>query len=362
MMKTVLPGSVALLLLTVLLAACGQQPETTQARLRAVKTMTVGTTDTERSRTFSGVSKSSLETRLSFKVAGSVEEVPVAVGDTLKAGQLIARLDDSVYDLQAQQAQADHARARAEERNASANYERVRGLYENSNASRNELDTARAGFESAKAQLTAARRALELARLSIAYSELKAAEDCSVASIAVAVGENVAIGQQVAMVACGDGIEVELFVPEGYVSQLRAGQPATVMFDAVPERSFTGTVIEVGVAAAGGSTYPVTVSIDERRDDLRSGMAAQVRFDLPVQASAAYTIPPVAVGEDRDGRFVYLVTAGERPGVSIVRRQAVTTGELTSDGMEILSGLSSGDRVVTAGLSVVRDGLEVMAD
>ena len=80
-------------------------------------------------RTFSGVSKSELEAKLSFKVAGTITSLNVSVGDTIESGQLIAELDPSTYQLQEQQAQADLTRATAELRNADSAYQRTRELY-----------------------------------------------------------------------------------------------------------------------------------------------------------------------------------------------------------------------------------------
>jgi RND family efflux transporter MFP subunit len=343
------------------LTACDKEPVTSEVRLRSVKTITVGSLETDRSRTFSGVSKSSQETRMSFKVTGSIDKLPVSVGDRLKSGQLIAQLDDSIYQLQAQQTQADLARAKAEERNASSNYQRVRGLYENNNASKNELDATRAAFESSKAQVNASQRALQLSRLNISYTRLKATEACSVASISIEISENVTPGQEVAMVTCGDSLEVELSVPESIISLLTAGQSASVKFDTIPDKIFESFIKEVGITSIGGSTFPVTIAVNEKQNGLRSGMAAQVQFKLPAHSAGNYTIPVASVGEDQSGRFVFLVKTGQDT-TTIVSRQTVTVGELTAGGLEITSGLSTGDKIVTAGLSVIHDGMRVKAD
>jgi len=74
-------------------------------------------------------------------------------------------------------------------------------------------------------------------------------------------------------------------------------------------------------------------------------------------------VPSFAVGEDGEGRFVYVVEpAPDAAGEGIVRRQAVTVGDLTTEGLEIVSGLQDGDRVVTAGVSRIEDGLRVRLD
>ncbi len=88
-------------------------------------------------------------------------------------------------------------------------------------------------------------------------------------------------------------------------------------------------------------------------------MAAEVAFNFQATDNRErFLVPPFAVGEDREGRFVFVVEPQES-GLGTVRRRAVTVGELTSDGLEILSGLADGEEVVTAGVTKITDGLTV---
>ena len=143
--------SLILLVAIVVASACEKAPPETEPPMRPVRYLAVTDSDGARSRTFSGTSRSTQVSRLSFKVSGTVVELPVEVGDRLRAGMLLARLDRSGFDLEVQQAQANLVQAEANLRNAESNYERVQGLYENNSTSRNDLDAARAGAESARA-------------------------------------------------------------------------------------------------------------------------------------------------------------------------------------------------------------------
>ncbi len=134
----------------------------------------------------------------------------------------------------------------------------------------------------------------------------------------------------------------------------------SVTFDAVPGRTFDARITEVGVTATRlGTTFPVRVRLTEADPAVRAGMAAEVAFRFAATAGRdLFVVPPVAVGEDRSGRFVFVVEPSDS-GLGVVHRRAVTVGELTGDGLEILSGLSDGDRVVTAGVTRIQDGLRV---
>lgn len=354
---------ILLVMAVLLLAGCGKKDAPEAEILRPVRYITVSDDSVFRDRSFSGTSKSSLESRLSFKVPGTVVNVPVQIGQRLAAGDLIAEIDPASYDLQVQQAQASLVEAQANERQASANYERTKGLYANDNASLNDLDAARARAESATAVVASASKALEIARLNASYTKLNADSDCSIASINIEVNENVSAGQQVAAVSCGDQFEVTLDLPESLIGLVDDSTPVNIRFAAIPNQAFNGVISEISVASSSGSAgFPVVIQISESHPSLRSGLAADVtfQFDSAAARGAGVVIPVAAVVNDPDGTFVYIAAATDRDGEATVRRRAVTVGELSQYGIEVVSGLSVGDRVITAGLSVIRDGQPVL--
>lgn len=348
-----------------LLLACSDNTEQTgeERPLRPVRYLSVSSVEQGRMHTFSGLAKASQESNLSFRVGGTIQSLPTEVGDQLQPGQLIAELDPYQYQLEAQQALANLSQAEATMRNARANFERVKGLYENNNVSRNDLDTARATAESSRAQVSAAKKALELARLNSSYTKLKASETCDVADVLTEMNENVSAGQTVVSVTCGEQLDVALAVPESMIVLIEKGMKATVGFSALPDKVFSAKVTEVGVATTTGATYPVTVRLDGKADGLRSGLAAQVSIEFNLQnGNSNYILPAVAVGEDTAGRYVFIVEATGEKGIGLIRRQAVTTGELTPTGLEIIDGVRDGDKVVVAGVSVIREGFKVLID
>ncbi|MEM7481795.1 MAG: efflux RND transporter periplasmic adaptor subunit [Acidobacteriota bacterium] len=352
-----------LLLAFGLLNGCGPAEPSTEEALRSVRTWTVQSADGRRTRTFTGTSRAVQTSRLSFKVGGTVVALPIEVGQKLRRGDLVARLDPFSYELQAEQSQASLAQAVASERNAAATYARTKDLYADNNASRTDLDSARASAESAEAQVRASQKALELARLNVSYTRLAASTDCSVASIDVEVNENVSTGGTVATVNCGEGLEVSLSIPESLVADLETGMTAQVRFDARPDEVFPGRLTEVGISARQGSTFPATVTLEGDHPELRAGLAAEVRFELAAGSSdGRFLIPLSALVESGGTTYVYLAEAADEPGEGIVTQRVVTVGDLTEDGAEITAGLSVGDRVITAGTSLIRDGLRVLLE
>jgi len=173
-------------------------------------------------------------------------------------------------------------------------------------------------------------------------------------------GENVQAGQAVAIINSGNRAEIVISVSENFIASVPQAGAASVTFNAIKEQTFAATITEVGVAAVGAATtYPVVVRLDEEVDRVRSGMAAEVsiKFGRENEETAFY-LPPKAVGEDRDGRFAF-VAVPAADGLAKVERRALTTAEIGSDGLRVLSGVEEGDLLVTAGLTYLKDGLVV---
>lgn len=354
------------LVLTAVLGAAGcggEQVAEQEPQLRPVRYLEVQPGGATQRRVFTGQAQAVVRSTLSFKVAGTIASLPVKVGDAVGPGEVIATLAPRDYEIRVQEAEATVTRARAELRNATANYDRVRSLYETNTASKGELDQARTGFDLARAQLRASEKQLEAARLQLTYTRLVSPGACVVAATPATENENVAVGTPVADVTCGEAYEVRIAVPELLIAGIDAGDEAVVQFDALQGKRFIARVTEVGIAATDVSTtFPVIVVLEESDPEIRSGMAAEVVFEFSAVAAGRLLLPPVAVGEDRDGRFVLLLESGTGDGPGdqgIVRRQSVTVGDLTASGLEILTGVAVGDRVVTAGISRLQDGMAV---
>ena len=357
------PEVVVSILAATLITSCGGDEETVEERLRPVRYVTVESNDGSRNRSFSGISKSSTESRLSFKVSGTVTSVPVQNGQRLNAGDLIAEIDPATYELQAEQAQASLVEAQANGRRAAANYERTKGLYANENASLNDLESARAEAESAQAVVASAGKALEIARLNRSYTRLTADTDCSIASLDVEVNENVASGQQVAVVSCGDAFEVTSDLPESLIGSITESTPVSIRFGAIPDTVFNGQISEIAVASSSGSAaFPVVIKIEGSDPSLRSGLAADVTFQFSSDSTSndVVILPIGVVINGPNGTFVFVAQPTETDGEALVSRRRVNLGALSQEGVEVIDGLQPGDRVITAGITVIRDGQRIL--
>lgn len=353
----------ALPLIAGMAAGCDDDHAATEAEIRPVRYAQAFVADSDRSRTFPGVARAASEQDLAFRVAGTVTAVEVDVGSVVREGQVLAQLDAGDLELRRQQAEAGLARAHAQARNAAANYERAVALYETGSASMSDLDAARASYESATASETSARTGLRLAEQQVAYARLSAPANGSVSRVMVDVNEAVGAGQPVVVIIdTGASPEVLVMVPEAFISGLRGGRAAQVVFSALGNANVGASVTEVGTAAAGAGGFPVTVRIDEAANAtrVRPGMAAEVTFAIAGRPrSGSALVPPRAVGEDQRGRFVYVLTRSGGGDIAVAERRPVETGALTPDGLEILDGVGDSEYVATAGLRTLASGQQV---
>ncbi|MDH3768623.1 MAG: efflux RND transporter periplasmic adaptor subunit, partial [Gammaproteobacteria bacterium] len=126
----------------------------------------------------------------------------------------------------------------------------------------------------------------------------------------------------------------------------------------LPDSLIRGRVTEVGIAAVG-TTYPVTVVVTGDCPQIRSGMAADVRFRLPLEGGTRQiVVPPVSVGEDREGNYVYVLEADDQDQW-FAHRRSVEVGGILAEGLLIATGLSEGELIATAGVRRISEGMQV---
>ncbi len=351
-----------LIALALLGAACGKKSEEPAAEevIRPVRYEVVVTQGGQQSQTLAGVAQAGSKKNLSFKTSGTVKNLKVKVGDKVKKNRTIASLDTGQASLQVQEAKASVEQYKAQLRNAKSNYERVRRLYEANSASRQELDTARTNRDSAQAGLKVSQKRVQLLQSQAGDRTLKARIDGVVAKVLVEEGENVSPGQAVLIVNAKAKAEVEVAVPERWIQSIERGAPATIRFDAIPGETFPGTVSEVGISVDDqAATFPVTITLAKEDKRIRSGIAAKVTLKFgKAGEEAAVRVPPKAVGEDLEGRFVFVAMPKEA-GFAEVERRKVSVGEIGANGLEIKSGVKAGDYLVTAGLRFLKNGQRV---
>jgi len=336
------------------LVGCSTPPENS-APPRPVRVIRVGEAATHPTAGFAGEVTARRETTLAFRVAGKVVARLVEVGDRVRKGQVVARLDDNDYRLATQNLKAQLAAARAESEFTRADLARYQELLDQNIIAPPEFDRRQTAYTGAKERVAALSAQLEQTANQLRYSELTAERDGVISSFHAEAGDVVAAGQPVARLAQLDEKEVTLHIPEQRVGDITPGQPVEVALWSRGERRFSGSIREVAPAADPATrTYRVKASLSEGYDQALLGMTATVW--LTTTEPAAPVIPRSAVFTTHDDPMqtkVWLVDA------DTVRSVPVTLGRpLDSERIEV-AGVAPGQTVVKAGVQRLMEGQTV---
>ncbi|NER12888.1 efflux RND transporter periplasmic adaptor subunit [Leptobacterium flavescens] len=343
------------------LSSCGGEKKTEEKIVRPVQYQEVGFLGGEKIRTFNGTAKTDKIINLSFRNNGIITEFNIRLGQEVKKGQLLAKLDNVQSRLAYQQAVSSLNSAASQMNTAKLSLDRTRSLYEKGSASLSDFESAKNSYRTALASHESQKRSVDIQQEQIRYGYLYAPEDGVIASVSAEIDENVTPGQNIAVLNAGTDMEISLGLPESVINRVKQGMNVTIDFSSLAGKQFNGRVTEVAPAVdASTSTYLVRIIVTDPSEEIKTGMAANVTFDFGDGESTANTlvVPAKSVGEDGSGQFVFLIE-GDEAGNGVVKKQYVDIGELTSEGFEIKSGLSAGQKIATAGLQTLLDGQEV---
>ncbi|GBC83335.1 Toluene efflux pump periplasmic linker protein TtgG [bacterium HR10] len=377
-------------------AACGKREEAAADRTPAVvraRLETVAKTPIEDTYEAVGTVRSRTTSVLSAKIMGNVLAVFVREGDRVRSGQVLVQIDDRDVQAQLRKAEAgwreaEHAReeierairaaesareaARAQAELAAATFHRYEALRERRSVSAQEFDEVRARYRAALAE---AERAEELllslrakreqvlakieqaqadvaaARVALSHTRVVAPMAGLVTAKSVEIGVLATPGMPLLTIEDDTHYRLEVTVPESQIAAVRVGDPVSVEIDALGSRSLLGRVAEI-TPAADPMSRSSTVKVDlpsEKAPALRSGMYGKARFRIGERR--ALTIPRTAVLQRGQLTGVYVV---DEEGAA--RFRLITLGKVYGDRVEVLSGLTEGERIVAENPHGIREG------
>jgi len=342
------------------LSACSDDQQIEAEILRPVRFQQVSYLQSDVNLKFIGVVKAGTETEFSFKVGGTVRAINATPGTKVKKGALLAELDNSDAMLKYEKQLLTVKNVQVKKETAASGLRRTKGLYENNNVPLSEYEAAREKYTNALASYETEKRALELSKRELGYYKLNIPYDGIVLKSDVSKNENISAGQVVAVIQTGGELVVKVGLPEQTIALVKVDQSVSVDVPSIPGKTFSGVITEVAYTVnPESSTYPVTVKIIEAAKEIRPGMPANVSISLSKSNKGSrLVIPAHSVLKDDTGNFVYLVES-KADGNGVVRKKIITVGSITKTGFEVLNGLNAGDKVITAGVSGLVDGMKV---
>lgn len=313
------------------------------------------------------------------KTTGTLEWLGVEEGSRVRAGEIIARLENRDVTAARDQAAANLVNARASLEQAQAelddaalNYNRQKELVDQGIVARSEFDAAnarhrkaRGGVDGAKASINAGRAALRGAEAVIGYTYIRAPFDgvvltknADVGDIVTPIGAAATAKAAVVTIADMGSLQVEADVSEANLEKIRVGQPCEIQLDALPEARFSGAIhMIVPTADRSKATMLVKVRFLDKDSRILPEMSAKVAFlQRTVREDEKKTrtaVNPAAV-ITRNGKSVLFLIKGER-----VAETPVALGNRIGDMVEIVSGVKAGAKVALKPLEKLKDGTKI---
>jgi RND family efflux transporter MFP subunit len=305
-------------------------------------------------REFAGEVQAGQSSRLGFEFPGQVAEVFVDVGDTVTAGQELARMDTRLLDSERDELQARRAELEAELDTAERNFQRVRSLQAERLASERELDELRGRTRVLQASLQRVDAALQANKVRLEKSVLRAPFPAEVAERMVDSGVVVAAGTPVVALVQDEVREVHAGVPADLAEALQSGETVVVRAQG---RSITGTVIGRGpVVDAATRSRTVRLAVAE---DWSPGTLAYAAIPVPISTAGAW-LPDTAVTEGARGTWVVYVAVDQGDLEAVLETRSVVVHHANRGELFVSGALQDGDLVVTAGLHRLAPGQRVL--
>ena len=324
-----------------LITGCGKVKTILVNPEKAVKVRTAKVTSAAGSYSlrYSGTIEASQTIPLSFQTAGTIEKIYIEVGDQVKKGQLLATTNISdmqnIYNVTlAKYGQAKDA------------YDRLKSVHDQGSLPEIKWVEMESNMEQAKSSL-------ELSKNNLDKCNLRAPVDGIIGRRNISPGQS-AIGASLAPIELVqiETVLVKISVPENEIGKITKGQNATFSVSALEGKQFEGFVVNVSpVADIMSRTYTVKISAKNLKYELKPGMVCDVILNLN-REKVTLVVPYKAVSKDMDGNtFVFIVS----PDGTRVIKQNVTVGNYCESGIEVLSGLTLGQVVVSAGCEKLTD-------
>ncbi len=350
---TSLLRSASILLISLLIAACGEKPPEPEP-VRSAIVVQPGSSLGGATAFFSGEIRARHESQLAFQVGGKIARRLVDAGARVEAGTILATLDPADLRLALATSQAAESAALADAELAQSEYDRLAALRERQLISQAQFEAQSTALAAAQARLKQARAQLAVSRNQLGYGELRADRSGIVTRIQAETGQVVAPGQVVAVLAQHGDLEAEFALPESRIASVTTGTPARVALWSAPDRHYAGSVREISPDSDGSRTYRARVTLSDADDGVQLGMTARVELASDSDAGTL-TVPLTAIHGDASAPALWLVD----PSTDQVRLTPVQVVNWRESVAEISTGLAPGTWLVAVGVHKLHEGQRI---
>ncbi len=294
---------------------------------------------------------------LTSEVAAKVKQIKADLGDRVKKGRVMVRLDGSAYYLNLQAAKAQLAQAEAQQTLASDQYKRMKSLFAEGHISEQELDTAESNAKSTLAGQNSALAQLDIAKRNMGETTIRAPFSGRVSSRSVSPGNLVSPGVPIISLVQDDVMKVELALAENEIKRVKPDMTAEITVPSIPGKTFFGKVTRIGVAAdRTAGSFPVRVEIENKEYELLGGMRCSVDIVLE-SIPDAVVVTRDHIIELNNQKAVFI--AQKSNGNYKARFSPVEINGMDGQNIRLLSGVNPGDLLVVVGQQSLKDGSRI---
>jgi membrane fusion protein (multidrug efflux system) len=286
-----------------------------------------------------GTLQSDESVQIATEIAGRITQIPLSEGQPLNVGEIMVQLDTALAVAEVDDTQSRYNLAQG-------NLERANSLARSGNVTERARDEATSNAETTRA-------ALELAKVRLSKHTIRAPFSGIAGIRKVSPGAYITAGQAIVNLEKIDTLKIDFKLPELYLAHIKTGQTIEITVDALPGRTFTGTIYAIDPHIdINGRALNIRARLENPELILRPGLFARIRVKGQVKRNVL-VIPEAAIVPRGQDKIVYLVKDGQ------AREVKVTLGGRNDGMVEILDGLSDAAMVVTAGQQKLKDGSPV---
>ncbi|MBN2016879.1 MAG: efflux RND transporter periplasmic adaptor subunit [Candidatus Cloacimonetes bacterium] len=273
------------------------------------------------------------QTNVASMVQAEVEKVNAVVGSQVTEGDVLVEFPEDTPSAQFLQAKSAYE-------NAQTTYDRLINLFEIGGISKQDLDGAETAYKVSKANWDAVRKMIKA----------EAPISGIVTTVDVKVSDNVFPGDILFIVSDTEKMKARVWVTEQEVCDIKKGMKAEASW---LRNTLSGSVTQIGLALDSNlQAFPVDIVFDNPDNIHACGVTARIKI-LVYNNAEALKVARKNIREDENGYYVYILKDGQAV------KRAITLGQQNGTEVEVLTGLKSGDKIITEGLNMIKDGVKV---
>ena len=340
---------------------CGKKENNKEVKknIRPVNYIIVSKSNPLKNEVFSGMIHPEVLSKLSFRVNGTLINKNVDLGDKVKKGEILAKIDPTDYLIQYREAVAEVRNFSALSKNSYSIFTRNKILYLENSVSRALYEQSLANYNASIAQLQVSKQKEAYAKKQLNYTSLISPANGTISEVNIELNENITSGTPVFTLNESEDLNILFNVSDNIINQLKLGDKINFNL-VVSNKTLKGKIINIGTVSNGyGNTFPIKAKILSQQNNLRVGMVGTVHLILS-NNNTSISVPINSILSEKNDTnkvrtYVYVIN-NIKNNIGTVQKKEVEIGNATSNGITIKKGLSEGEYVVTTGATILLNG------